>query len=100
MAEQYIGIYVDDSNYFEMLADWPVSYSVTSSGFSVEQDMGKGLVIERSWPYSGTDTLLGYSTTQGATSPDSGYAVGDTGTITTAGVYYFFSVASSGGVAT
>lgn len=34
------------------------------------------------WVYSGTGTFLGFSTTQGATTPDSGKAVGDNYTVT------------------
>lgn len=68
-------------------------YEVLATGLYVGQ--GK---VAYTFTYSGEGTLLGYSTTEGATTPDTGFAVGDTGTISArVTTYYFYSVADTGG---
>lgn len=61
-------LYINDSVVGACAGD----YNVTSSGLTTEYD---GVV----WTYTGSDTFLGFSTTSGASAPDTDFEVGDTG---------------------
>lgn len=65
-----------------------VTFRVTASGMDAQIDGGYHTI----WTYSGSGTFLGFSTTEGATTPDTRFAVGHTGTLATGSYYYIYSV--------
>lgn len=70
MADTILALYVGS----EYAGDFSASrtYSITATGITISG--------ATSWTYSGSDVFLGFSATSGATTPDQGLAVGDTGT--------------------
>lgn len=67
------------------------------STFYVESDglWGEGHGV-RLWTYSGDETFLGFSVTSGAVTPDAGYSVGDTLTMSGGVNIYLYSVTERG----
>lgn len=85
-------LYIDDVEYEPQFTSTP--YSVTSTGFNID-----GSTV---WNYSGAGTFLGFSYTEGASTPSTGLSIGDSGTFadlqtSKADVVDLYSVASSGG---
>lgn len=78
-----IVIYVDGSM-FESLHD--VNYEVQSDGLLATSTSPKP--SSKKFTYSGVNTLLGYSTSSSAVSPDTNFSVGDTGTISSSVTLY------------
>ena len=78
-----IVIYVDGSM-FESLHD--VNYEVQSDGLLATSTSPKPSSMK--FTYSGVNTLLGYSTSSSAVSPDTNFSVGDTGTISSSVTLY------------
>jgi hypothetical protein len=73
MADTPTGLYIGSESVGTFFASR--TYSITATGFTMS-----GAIDPISWTYSGSDVFLGFSATSGATTPDQGLAVGDTGT--------------------
>ena len=76
-------IYIDGTLFLESLSGVDVPYDVLSNGIEAESE---------AWTYSGTGTFLGFSTTQGATTPDENLAVGDSYSFVAGNTYYLYTV--------
>lgn len=78
-------VYIDGTLFLSDVMGSDIPYDVLSTGIDAEE----GGV----WTYSGTGTFLGFSTTQGATTPDEYFAVGDSSSFVAGNIYYLYSVA-------
>lgn len=76
-------IYIDGTLFLDSLSAVDVPYEITSTGIEAESEV---------WTYSGTGTFLGFSTTQGATTPDEQLAVGDDYSFVAGNTYYLYTV--------
>ena len=87
MAVNRITITIDGEVIYRNTPVEPISFDVTSSGLTLYAEVDD-------WEYSGTGTFAGFSTTEGATTPDEGYAVGDSGSFDLGTDNILYSVAT------
>lgn len=76
-------IYINGTLFLQSSSGLDIPYEVSSTG--IEAD---GTV----WTYSGIGIFLGFSTTQGATTPDENLAVGDSYAFVSGGTVYLYAV--------
>ena len=79
-------VYINDELEIE-IENYQVDYEVTSTGILFSY---AGSTSD--WIYEGTGTFLGFSTTQGATTPDENLAVGDQYGFAVGNEYYLYVV--------
>lgn len=81
-------IYINDVEFLNEMEPM-IYYEVTATGIVFRY------TVSKTWTYSGSNTFLGFSTTQGGTTPSSVYEIGDTGSYTVGEIVYLYSVEES-----